>query len=53
MMDKLAAAGKKRRKERDLINCIASHLYIDSLGHELTNLVHFGDLKRSLNEPIK
>ena len=53
MMDKLAAVGNKRRKERDLINCIASHLYIDSLGHELTNLVHFGDLKRSLNEPIK
>ncbi|AYD80973.1 hypothetical protein PPK13_gp71 [Bacillus phage Ray17] len=53
MMDKLAKAGKKRKEERDLINDIEGDEYIDSLGHTLTHLVHFDDLKRSLNEPIK
>ena len=53
MMDKLAAAGKKRRKERDLINAIESHIYKDPLGHKLTHLLTFDDLIRSLNEPIK
>ena len=53
MMDKLAAAGKKRREERNLINAIESHIYKDPLGHKLTHLLTFDDLKRSLNEPIK